>query len=161
MAVLIINFKFFTSGTLAFIRLAPNMDSLVALGSGASYLYSFIGLIEMIVLPEHQEHIYHDLYFEAAAMILTLITLGKMLEAYAKGKTTDAIKSLTRLAPSLARVVRQGIEVEIDAAELVVGDVIAVKGGESIPADCIAAGNPCKVIRKITPEDREKYIHMD
>ena len=143
--VLAVNFKFFKSGFSALFRLSPNMDSLVALGSGASYLYSLVRLIQMMLMPQHSEHYYHDLYFEAAAMILALITLGKMLEAYAKGKTTSAIRSLVKLAPTTARVLKNGEEVRIAVSEIRVGDIIAVRGGESIPLDAEIIEGECSV----------------
>ncbi|MBQ1261108.1 MAG: copper-translocating P-type ATPase [Clostridia bacterium] len=145
LAVLSVNARFFISGTRAILKLSPNMDTLVALGSGASYLYSLVRVIEMLLDAAHREHYYHDLYFEAAAMILTLITVGKMLEAYAKGKTTDAIKSLMKLAPSTARVLRDGRELEIDVKELALGDILVIRGGESIAADGEIIEGECSV----------------
>ena len=139
-AVMVINQKFFINGTLGLIRHAPNMDTLVSLGSAASFIYStaitFFMAHEMWIgdmMAAH--HRMHDLYFESAAMILTLITVGKMLEARSKGKTTNAIKSLMDLAPKTARVRRDGEEVEIPAEQVQVGDVFLVRPGESIPVD--------------------------
>ena len=132
--VLVINQRFFISGIRAVLNRSPNMDTLVALGSGVSYLYS-IAVTLMMTAAEHQSHYLHQLYFESAAMILTLITVGKMLEARAKGKTTDAINSLLKLAPRTATVVRDGRELIIPAAEVRVGDIFIVRPGESIPVD--------------------------
>ncbi len=130
-AVLAVNQKFFINGTLGVLRKAPNMDTLVAMGSGVSFIYSTVVLFGMISSNTPS----HDLYFESAAMIPTLITVGKLLEEYSKGKTADAIKSLMALAPNTARVIRDGREIEIDASELVKGDIFIVRPGESIPAD--------------------------
>ena len=132
--VLVINQKFFISGIRAVINRSPNMDTLVALGSGVSYIYS-ISVTLMMAGAEHQAHYLHQLYFESAAMILTLITVGKMLEARAKGKTTDAINSLLKLAPRTATVVRDGREMVVSASEVRVGDIFLVRPGESIPVD--------------------------
>ena len=133
-AVLIINRRFFISGIKAVINRSPNMDTLVALGSGVSYLYS-IGIICLMIGAEHQAHYLHQLYFESAAMILTLITVGKMLEARAKGRTTDAVNSLLKLAPRTATVVRDGRELVISASEVMLGDIFIVRPGESVPVD--------------------------
>lgn len=140
MAVMVINQKFFVNGTLGLIHGAPNMDTLVALGSAASFAYSTAVTFLMAHAMWNGDmagamHWMHDLYFESAAMILTLITVGKMLEARSKGKTTNAIKSLMDLAPKTARVRRNGEEVEIPAEEVQVGDVFVVRPGESIPVD--------------------------
>lgn len=138
--VMVINQKFFVSGFQSLLHKAPNMDTLVALGSGAAFVYSTAVMFRMGAWMggDHGEmarHCLHDMYFESAAMILTLITVGKMLEAYSKGKTTNAIKSLIDLAPKTAHVLRNGIEVTIPAQEVVEGDVFLVKPGESIPVD--------------------------
>ncbi len=130
-AVLVINQKFFINGVKGVIRKAPNMDTLVAMGSGVSFVYSVVLLFGMIGSDQSS----HELYFESAAMIPTLITVGKTLEQYSKGKTANAIKSLMELTPSTARVIRDGAETEIDASELVKGDIFIVRPGESIPAD--------------------------
>ena len=132
--VLVINQRFFISGIRAVINRSPNMDTLVSLGSGVSYIYS-IAITLMMSAAEHPDHYLHQLYFESAAMILALITVGKMLEARAKGKTTDAINSLLKLAPRTATVVRDGRELIIPAAEVRVGDVFLVRPGESVPVD--------------------------
>lgn len=138
--VLIINRRFFISGYKGVINKAPNMDTLVAMGSGASFVWSVYVLFAMVAANavgdmEKVMHLSHDFYFESAAMIVTLITVGKMLEAKSKGRTTDALRSLMELRPETARVIRQGEETEIPASEVVVGDVFVVRPGESIPAD--------------------------
>ena len=136
--ILIINQRFFISGAKGIMHRAPNMDTLVALGAGVSYLWSIVVLFKMIIggYTELHEGL-HELYFESAAMILTLITVGKLLEAHAKGKTTDAIKSLIKLTPKLTTVERDGKEVVISTDEVVVGDVFLVRPGESISVDGI------------------------
>ncbi|MBO5037086.1 MAG: heavy metal translocating P-type ATPase [Clostridia bacterium] len=133
--VMMINQKFFINGFKGILRGAPNMDTLVALGSGAAFAYSTAVLFMMTKNPSHE--LLHGLYFESAAMILALITVGKMLEARSKGKTTDAIKRLMDLSPKTARVIRDGAETEIPADELITGDIFTVRPGESIPADGI------------------------
>ncbi len=139
-AIILINQRFFVSGFKSFIHRAPNMDTLVALGSGAAYVYS----VAVLFLMSHAaingdlsaaNHYKHELYFESSAMILSLITLGKMLEARSKGRTTDAIKGLMDLAPKTARVIRDGEEITISADDVLVGDVFVVRPGESIPVD--------------------------
>lgn len=140
LTVLIINRKFFISGTKAVINKAPNMDTLVAMGSGVSFLWSVNALIIIAISAAKNDtetvmHMSHGLYFESAAMIVTLITVGKMLEAKSKGKTTNAIKALMKLKPETARVVRDGKETEIPAGQVVKGDIFIVRPGESIPAD--------------------------
>ena len=136
--VIVINQKFFINGAKGFINRSPNMDSLVALGSGASFIYSVFNLFMMTAGKGN----YHNLYFESAAMILTLITLGKSLEAYSKGRTTDAIKSLMKLSPKTATVIRNGKELTIPVEDVIKGDVISVKPGESISVDGIVlSGN--------------------
>ena len=133
--VMVINQKFFISGFKSLWHRSPNMDTLVALGSAASFLYSLWSLYAMTLHPSQAEHYLHEFYFESAAMILTLITVGKMLEARSKGKTTDAIKSLMDLAPKTARVIRNGVEETIPAEEVAIGDIFVVRPGESIPVD--------------------------
>ena len=130
--ILVINQKFFINGFKGVIHLAPNMDTLVALGSGASYVYSVAVIFKMIL---NYETGMPDLYFESAAMILVLITVGKMLEAHSKGKTTNAIKSLMELAPKTATVLVDGNEKVIPIEQLKKGDVFIVKSGDSIPVD--------------------------
>lgn len=139
-AVMVINQKFFVSGCTSLLHRAPNMDALVALGSGAAFVYSAAVMFRMGEAygtqgTEAAFHCLHDMYFESAAMILTLITVGKMLEAYSKGKTTNAVRSLMALAPKTAHVMRDGAEITIAAEEVVVGDIFLVKPGESIPVD--------------------------
>lgn len=133
--VLVINQRFFISGFLGLLRRAPNMDTLVALGSGAAFVYSVCALFMMAAPGADAEHWLHEMYFESSAMILTLITVGKLLEAGSKGKTTDALKSLLRLTPQTATVLRDGKEETIPVGELRVGDVFLVRPGESIPVD--------------------------
>lgn len=131
-----INHKFFTNGFKGLIHRAPNMDTLVAMGSSASFVYSFYVLILMFV-SKNSAHYLHDLYFESAAMILALITLGKMLEARSKGKTTNALKSLMNLAPKTTTVIRDGAEVKISVDDVKKGEIFVVRPGESIPVDGI------------------------
>ncbi len=138
--VMVINQKFFISGFTSLLHRAPNMDTLVALGSSAAFVYSTAVMFRMgSYMGEGSRdmamHCLHDMYFESAAMILTLITVGKMLEAYSKGKTTNAVKSLMDLAPKTAHVMRDGGEVTVAADEVVTGDFFVVKPGESIPVD--------------------------
>ena len=134
-AVMVINQRFFISGVTSLIHGGPNMDTLVAMGSAAAYLYSVAMLFAMSGDAAHAEHYLHELYFESAAMILTLITVGKLLEARSKGKTTNAIKSLMDLAPKTARVLRGEKEETIPAEEVQIGDTFLVRPGESIPVD--------------------------
>ncbi len=139
-AVLVINQKFFINGFRGAIKGAPNMDTLVALGAGASYVWSVYLIYVMQISVTNGDfvghhHYLHDMYFESAAMILTLITVGKLLETVAKGKTTSAIKSLIKLTPKTATVVRDGKEIEILSKEVTRGDTFIVKPGESIPVD--------------------------
>ena len=135
--ILFINRKFFINGIRGALHLAPNMDTLVSLGSGVSYLYSVVLVFGMCESVSHGDmaHSLHGLYFESAAMILVLITLGKLLEAMAKGKTTSAVKSLIDLSPKTATVVREGRELEIAVSDMRVGDVFLLRPGESAPAD--------------------------
>ena len=129
--VLVINQKFFISGFRSAVKGAPNMDTLVAMGSAAAYLWSVYELFTLTVDPAAEA----DLYFESAAMILTLITVGKTLEAHSKGKTTDALRSLMQLSPKTARLERNGEEVVVAAEEVVLGDIFLVRPGDSIPVD--------------------------
>ena len=138
--VMVINQKFFISGFKGLIHGAPNMDTLVALGSMASYVWSTYALFAMTDAQLHGNdalvmHYMMEFYFESAAMILTLITVGKMLEARSKGKTTDALKSLMKLAPKTATLVRDGAEVTVAIADVQKGDVFVVRPGENIPVD--------------------------
>ena len=145
--VMIINGKFFINGISSLFHKSPNMDTLVALGSGASFIYSLYGLIGIIKSQMNTDmakaHAYtHDLYFESAAMILALITVGKMLEAISKGRTTSALKSLMRLAPNTATIIRDGKEIVVDIDVVKVDDIFVVRPGESVPTDgCIIEGN--------------------
>lgn len=138
--IMVINQKFFISGFKSLVHGAPNMDTLVALGSGASFVYSTYALFAMSdavtkgdMITAHK--FMHELYFESAAMILTLITVGKMLEARSKGKTTDALKSLMELAPKTATIIRDGAEVVVAIDEVQIGDEFVVRPGENIPVD--------------------------
>lgn len=139
-AVMVINQKFFISGFKGLIHGAPNMDTLVALGSAASFGYSVYALFAMTDAQVNGDidavmSYMHEFYFESAAMILALITVGKMLEAHSKGKTTDALKSLMQLAPKTATVVRDGVEQEISVDAVKKGDIFVVRPGENIPVD--------------------------
>ncbi len=163
--VLVINQKFFTSGFKALWNRAPNMDTLVALGSAASFLWSTYALIAMTgsVAAGDMEgamHHMHDLYFESAAMILTLITVGKMLEARSKGKTTDALRGLMKLAPKTAVLIRDGAEEEVPIEEVQKGDVFVVRPGENIPVDGVvlegrSAVNEAALTGESIPVDKE------
>ena len=138
--VMVINQKFFISGFKGMIHRAPNMDTLVALGSGASFVYSTYALFAMTDAQMHGDmdavmSYMHDFYFESAAMILALITVGKMLEARSKGKTTDALKGLMKLAPKTAVVIRGEKEVQVSIEQVQKGDCFVVKPGENIPVD--------------------------
>ncbi len=162
--VMVINQKFFINGFKGVLHGSPNMDTLVALGSGASFIYSVYVLFALIAAQAegNQEliHTYsHEFYFESAAMILTLITVGKMLEARSKGKTTDALKSLMSLAPKTAVVIRGGKEETIPADDIVKGDIFIVKPGEGIPADGVitegsAAVNESALTGESIPVDK-------
>ncbi len=133
--IMVINGHFFMSGAKSLWRLAPNMDALVAIGSGASFAYSVAQLFLMAFQPHHSAHLLHGLYFESAAMILTLITLGKLLESYSKGKTTSAIRALMDLTPKTAHLLKDGQEVTLPVDQVQPGDLFLVKPGEHIPAD--------------------------
>ena len=140
--IMVINQKFFISGFKSLVKGAPNMDTLVALGSAAAFIYSMVALFAMTDAQmkgdgELVMSYMHEFYFESAAMILTLITVGKMLEARSKGKTTDALKGLMKLAPKTAVLVRDGVEVEVHIDEVNKGDVFVVRPGENIPVDGI------------------------
>lgn len=141
-AIMVINQKFFISGFKGIIHKAPNMDTLVALGSGAAFTYSTVILFLMTVQIkngniEMARHYLHDMYFESAAMILTLITVGKSLESYSKGKTTNALKSLMSLAPDTAKIIKNGKIVTVRTEEVKIGDAFVVRAGERIPVDGI------------------------
>ena len=137
--VMVINQKFFITGFKGLMHKAPNMDTLVALGSAAAFIYSVYAMFLMCAAetPEAANHLRHELYFESAAMILSLITVGKMLEARAKGKTTDALRGLMKLAPQTATIVEGDTERLIPIDELKKDDIFAVRPGETIPVDGI------------------------
>ncbi len=163
--VMVINQKFFISGFKSLLHGSPNMDTLVALGSGASFVYSTYALFAMSdavtkgdMMTAHEYM--HEFYFESAAMILTLITVGKMLEARSKGKTTDALKSLMELAPKTATVVRNGEEVEVPIEEVDIDDEFVVRPGENIPVDGVViegsgAVNEAALTGESLPVDKE------
>lgn len=145
-AVLVINQKFFTGGIGSLFRGGPNMDSLVALGSGASFVYSAAVLFKMTAVAasphsalggQAAHELLHDLYFEGAAMILALITVGKLLEARSKGKTTNALKALMKLSPKVATLVKDGKELVVPIEEVNAGDIFVVRPGQSLPVDGI------------------------
>ena len=140
--IMVINQKFFINGTKSLLAGSPNMDTLVALGSGASFLYSVYALFAMTgaQVSGNSEAVMsymHEFYFESAAMILTLITVGKMLEARSKGKTTDALKSLMQLAPKTAVIIKDGEETTVSIEQVQKGDIFVVRPGENIPVDGI------------------------
>ncbi len=164
--IMLINKKFFVSGFKGLINRAPNMDTLVALGSGASFVYSLYTLFAMTGAQaagqfEHAMHYMHEFYFESAAMILTLITVGKMLEARSKGKTTDALKSLMKLAPKTATVLVNGAEQIVPVEQVKKGDQFVVRPGENIPVDGVVleghtAVNESALTGESIPVDKEK-----
>jgi len=164
--VMVINQKFFISGFKSLWHRSPNMDTLVALGSSAAFVYSTYALFRMSDAQAHGDmtsvHVYlHEFYFESAAMILTLITVGKMLEARSKGKTTDALKGLLKLAPKTAVVIVDGVETEIPVEQVKKGDTFVVRPGESIPVDGvviegISAVNEAALTGESIPVDKEK-----
>ena len=140
--VMIINQKFFVSGFKGLIHKAPNMDTLVALGSSAAFVYSVYALFAMTDAQVKGDNLavvsyMHEFYFESAAMILTLITVGKMLEARSKGKTTDALKGLMKISPKTATIIRNDVETEVAIEEVIKGDIFVVRPGENIPVDGI------------------------
>ena len=140
--VMVINQKFFVNGFKSLFKGSPNMDTLVALGSAAAFIYSTAALFAMTDAQMRGDNArvmsyMHEFYFESAAMILTLITVGKMLEAHSKGKTTDALKGLMKLAPKTAVLIRDGVEVEVPIDEVNKGDIFVVRPGENIPVDGI------------------------
>ncbi len=164
-AVMIVNQRFFVSGFRSLWHRAPNMDTLVALGAGAAFVYSAYALFAMTDAQMHMDlnrvmSLMHEFYFESAAMILTLITVGKMLEARSKGRTTDALKSLMKLAPKTAVVVRDGTEQEIPIRQVLKGDVFVVRPGENIPVDGVvlegsSAVNESALTGESIPVDKE------
>lgn len=163
--IMVINQKFFISGYKSLIHGAPNMDTLVALGATAAFGYSTFALFAMTKAQvagdmELVEKYMMEFYFESAAMILTLITLGKMLEAYSKGKTTEALKGLMELAPKSANIIRDGKEVNVPVEEVVKGDIFIVRPGESIPVDGVvidghSAVNESSLTGESIPVDKE------
>ena len=165
-AIMVINQKFFVNGVKGILHKSPNMDTLVALGSGASFVYSVYALFAMTGAQvagdgETVMSYMHEFYFESAAMILTLITVGKMLEARSKGKTTDALKSLMKLAPKTATVIRDGKEAEVGIEQVRIGDHFVVRPGENIPVDGIviegtSAVNESALTGESIPVDKEK-----
>ncbi len=142
--IMVINQKFFVNGFKGLINKSPNMDTLVAIGSSASFIYSTYALFQMTV-SENPHHLMHEFYFESAAMILTLITLGKLLETYSKGKTTDALKSLMDLSPKTATIIKNGKETIIPADKVKKGDIFVVRSGESIAVDGIILEGNCSI----------------
>ncbi len=164
-AVMVVNQKFFISGFRGLLHRSPNMDTLVALGAGASYGYSLFALFAMTEAQLSGDgtmvmHYMHEFYFESAAMILTLITVGKMLEARSKGKTTDALRSLMKLAPKTAVVIRDGQETEISIEQVQRGDHFVVRPGEHIPVDGVvleggSAVNEASLTGESIPVDKE------
>ncbi len=164
-AVMVINQKFFINGFKGFIHRAPNMDTLVALGAGAAFVYSTYALFAMTFAQAAHDHeavmeYMHEFYFESAAMILTLITVGKMLEARSKGRTTDAIKGLMKLAPKTANIIRDGKEVNVPIIQVKIGDIFVVRPGENIPVDGVvvsgsSAVNESALTGESVPVDKE------
>ncbi len=165
MAVMVINQKFFISGFKSLWHKAPNMDTLVALGATAAFVYSTYALFAMTDAQVKGDHTavmayMHEFYFESAAMILALITVGKMLEARSKGKTTDALKSLMKISPKTATLVRDGSETEVAIEEVITGDIFVVRPGESIPVDGIvlegiSAVNEAALTGESIPVDKQ------
>lgn len=163
--IMVINQKYFISGFKAAINLSPNMDTLVAMGSSVSYLYSIWALFAMsgaqVAGGSDAAAVYmHEFYFETAAMILTLITVGKMLESRSKGKTTDALKSLMKLAPKNATVIKNGIEEVVPVDKVNKGDIFVVRPGENIPVDGVvlegsSAVNEAALTGESIPVDKE------
>lgn len=163
--VIFINFKFFRVGFRALANRAPNMDSLIALGSGAATVYGAYALFNMAFFMGHSNmeaahHFAMNLYFESTAMILTLITLGKYLEARAKGKTTSSLSKLMDLSPKMATRVEDDVEVQVPAASVRVGDVLMVRTGESVPVDGVVLEGEGSVDESvITGEPLPKSVH--
>ncbi len=163
--VMVINQKFFVSGFRSLWHRAPNMDTLVALGSTAAFVYSTYALFAMTDAQMRNDHAavmgyMHEFYFESAAMILTLITVGKMLEARSKGRTTDALKGLMKISPKTAVVVRGGSEEKVPVEEVAVGDLFVVRPGESIPVDGVvlegeSAVNEAALTGESIPVDKQ------
>lgn len=145
LVIMAVNGRFFVSGTKALFHGAPNMDTLVSMGSFISFAYSVALMIQAGVKPMHLNHLAHNLYFESAAMILALITLGKTLESYSKGKTTSAIKGLMNLAPQTVHVLVDGVEKEISISELKENDLFVVRPGENFAADGVVVNGSATV----------------
>ncbi|PWJ71295.1 Cu2+-exporting ATPase [Ruminococcaceae bacterium R-25] len=145
--VMVINKKFFVNGFKALIHKSTNMDTLVAMGSGISFIYSFVTLLHMTTAGSHevQMEMMNDLYFESAAMIVTLITIGKLLEAISKGRTTNALKGLLNLQPKTAVLIRDSKEVTVPVEEVMAGDIFVVRPGGAIPVDGIIKEGECAV----------------
>lgn len=157
--IMVINKQFFVKGARGIVNLAPNMDTLVALGSGVSYVYSIVLLLTS-GLRNASHHTLHMLYFESAAMILVLITVGKLFETLAKGKTTSAIRSLMDLTPKEVTVIRGGKEITVPAREIAIGDVFIVKKGENIACDGMVIDGEISVDESaLTGESIPKDIH--
>ncbi len=164
--IMVINQKFFINGFKSLLHRAPNMDTLVALGASAAFVYSVYALFAMTDAQMRGNAdlvmtYMHEFYFESSATILTLITVGKVLESYSKGRTTDAIKGLMKLAPKTAIVVRNGIETEIPVDEVIQGDIFVVRPGENIPVDGVviegsSAVNESALTGESIPVDKEK-----
>lgn len=164
--IMVINQKFFISGFKSLWHRAPNMDTLVALGSAAAFIYSTYALFAMTDAQVNGDMdavmaYMHEFYFESAAMILTLITVGKMLEAHSKGKTTDALKSLMKLAPKTATIIKNGEEIQVSIDQVQKGDLFVVRPGENIPVDGIvvegtSAVNESALTGESIPVDKEK-----
>ena len=144
-AVIIVNYKYFVNGFKSIIHLYGTMDLLVALGSGITFIYSTVMAIKILNHPSHGEHLIHNIYFESAAMILVFITLGKFLESYAKGRTTDTIKELVHLAPKTAIIEVDGEQKEVSIAEIKAGDIFIVEPGKNIPVDGVVIHGLSKV----------------
>ena len=145
--VMVINNKFFVNGFKALIHKSTNMDTLVAMGSGVSFIYSFVTLLHMTTAGSHEAQmaLMDELYFESAAMIVTLITIGKLLEAISKGRTTNALKGLLNLRPKTAVLIRNGEEITVPVDEVSVGDIYAVRSGGSVPVDGRIVEGECAV----------------
>lgn len=145
--IMMINKKFFVNGFKALIHKSTNMDTLVAMGSGISFIYSFVTLLHMTTAGSHdaQMEMMNDLYFESAAMIVTLITIGKLLEAISKGRTTNALKGLLNLQPKTAVLIRDSKEVTVPVEEVMAGDIFVVRPGGAIPVDGIIKEGECAI----------------
>ncbi len=145
LVVIVFNGKFYVNGIRGVINRAPNMDTLVSMGSAAAFIYSAVVLIQMSLDGGFAKQGLHDLYFESSAMILVLITVGKLLEALSKGRTTNAISALIRLAPQTATILQDGAEKKVKISDVKCGDVFVLRSGESIPVDGIVIEGTCTV----------------